>query len=135
MNAPTGGPYGRCTDGCVTCATSSTPVDIPVVAAPKLPAIDLADYRSGTYTEWHYGAVRGPWQSYPIVAQPAGDGLPFCLTVSGHMEMGRDQVPHLIAWLSAVYAATEPGPVECDCGAGFDDIPHESFCAVQESAR
>jgi hypothetical protein len=76
-----------------------------------LPHVDilLDDYKHSRNDEWHYGEDRGPWQGgYPAVAQPAcEDAEEFPANVCiDRLDLGRDQLPEFIAWLTAVYHAT-----------------------------
>lgn len=75
-----------------------------------LPALDLSDFAHPDVDgEWRYGPDRGCWTGgYPITAtRDAGPGEP-TLEITGPLSLVRGEIPNLIAWLTAVYEATEP---------------------------
>ncbi len=74
-------------------------------------ALDLSDFLrpSGFATEWVYGPARNDWlNSHPITAYAdAEEGEP-TVEFRGPLGLVRDEIPHLIAWLTAVHTATDP---------------------------
>ncbi len=124
-----------------------------------LPALGLSAFAHPDVDgEWRYGPDRGLWTGgYPITAtREAGPGEP-TLEITGPLSLVRDEIPNLIAWLTAVHEATEPadpaaaeaddlavetlrerysgcGAGPCGCGANPSapvevDEPHSSFSA------
>lgn len=77
----------------------------------RTPALNLSDFArpTGFSTEWVYGPARNDWlRSHPITAyDDAEEGEP-TVEFSGPLGLSRDQIPHLIAWLTAVHEATAP---------------------------
>ncbi len=75
----------------------------------SLPVLNLDDFRHPDCDEWVYGPRRTGWVGgHPITAsaEPA-PGEPV-LAFQGPLGLDRDEIPHLIAWLTAVHAATDP---------------------------
>jgi hypothetical protein len=78
--------------------------------------MNLADYTHPHVTgEWHYGPDRGVWTGgHPITAtaEPV-DGV--TVSISGPLGVARDDIPELVAWLTAVHEAS--APTESESGA------------------
>lgn len=75
-----------------------------------LPALDLSDFAHPlSDREWVYGPRRTDWiGGHPIVAiGDPGAGEPM-LEFRGPLGLHRDQLPHVAAFILAVYEATEP---------------------------
>lgn len=73
-------------------------------------ALDLSDFLrpTGLATEWVYGPARNDWlRTHPITAYADADPGEATVELRGPLGLDRDQIPHLVAFLAAVYAATE----------------------------
>lgn len=87
----------------------------------EIPVINLDQLRSRFEGEWHYDINDAEQRRRPDVAgfnEPDVDGDVIYLRRTG---WGRDQIPGLIAFLAAVYDASDPNPQQT--GDAVPDAP------------
>ncbi len=99
-------------------------------------SVDLSDFQHPlSDREWVYGPRRTDWiGGHPIVAVGDPEAGEPMIEFRGPLGLHRDQLPHVAAFILAVYAATEPpaatGPGSCACGGSLPEFTHAHGAAA-----